>query len=53
MRLAVSAEPTEATLTFGHQIDATEVVDASCLAVERGHSRQQDSLLLRNRGQYV
>ena len=48
MRLAVSGEPTEETLTFGRQIRATEVVGGPGPAVERGHSGHQDLPLLPN-----
>lgn len=51
MRLAVSGEPTEATLTFACQIGATEFVGGPGLPIERGYYRYQDLLLLRNRVQ--
>ena len=49
MRLAVSGEPTEETLTFGRQIGATEFVGSPGLPIEPGLRRYQDLLLLRNR----
>ena len=53
MRLAVSGEPTEETLTFERQIRATEAVDGPGPAVDRGQSGHQDLPLLRYRVQYV